>query len=245
MRDHEKTLGLSSSGEFARFITEDFAFYGHWHTRLRQAAKTVTEGLEAIHYCAQNNFTLQYPVLLAPLRCEDREQDLLRKLRVVSAYLDTLITRRIWNGRAIGYSTMQYAMFLTMREMRGKDTQAIANILIKRLELEKETFATNDRFRLRGTNRRQIHRLLARLTDYVGTSSGLSSRYQEYIQRGGKNGYEIEHIWADHFERHSEEFGHPTDFAKYRNRIGAYCSCPKDSTQVMAPSLTTKNVITI
>ena len=64
MRDHEKTLGLSSSGEFARFITEDFAFYGHWHTRLRQAAKTVTEGLEAIHYCAQNNFRLLCSLML-------------------------------------------------------------------------------------------------------------------------------------------------------------------------------------
>ncbi len=51
---------------------------------------------------------------------EDDEAGVLRKLRVVAAYLDILIHRRIWNWRAIDYSTMQYAMFLVMRDIRGK-----------------------------------------------------------------------------------------------------------------------------
>ncbi len=46
------------------------------------------------------------------------------------------------------------------------------------------------------------------MTDYVETRSGQASRYSEYAQRGRK-GYEIEHIWADHPERHSDEFAHP------------------------------------
>jgi len=76
-------------------------------------------------------------------------------------------------------------------------------------------------------NGKQIHRLLARMTDYVETQSGRASRYAEYIQRRGKNGYEVEHIWADHPERHQDEFGHPTDFAEYRNRIGGLLLLPK------------------
>ena len=124
VREREESLGLVSDTEFARFIEEDFSFYGHWYARLREAAATLTEGLESVRYCAlEHNFTLQYPVLLAPLRREDREQDILRKLRVVSAFLDVLISRRIWNWRAIGYSTMQYAMFLVMREIRGMDVR--------------------------------------------------------------------------------------------------------------------------
>ena len=227
VRDHEKTLGLLSSGDFARFIEEDFDFYGHWYSRLRAAAETMTEGLETIHYCAQNNFTLQYPVLLAPLRRDDPERELWRKLRIVSTYLDILITRRIWNWRAISYSTMQYAMFITMRDIRGKAAPDLADLLRERLASETETFSTNDRFRLHGTNGRQIHRLLARLTDYVETSSGRSSHFEEYMRRGGRNRYEIEHIWADHFHRHSDEFGHPTDFAEFRNRIGCLLLLPK------------------
>ena len=227
VREREEGLGLASGTEFARFIEEDFAFYGQWYARLREAAETLTDGLESVRYCAEHNFTLQYPVLLAPLRREDGEEEILRKLRVVSAFLDILISRRIWNWRAIGYSTMQYAMFLVMRDIRGKDASDLARTLEERLAGETETFVTNDRFRLHGTNGRQIHRLLARMTDYVETQAGRPSHYQEYVQRHGNQRYEIEHIWADHPERHTGEFGHPTDFAEYRNRIGGLLLLPK------------------
>jgi len=226
VRDHGEGLGLTASAEFARFIERDFAFYGGCYERLRRAAETLTPGLECVHFNAQHNLTLQYPVLLAPLRIEDDEATALPKLRVVAAYLDILIHRRIWNGRAIGYSTMQYAMFLVMRDIRSKSAPELAALLRDRLDAETETFTSNDRFRLHGTNGRQIHRLLARMTDYVETRSGQPSRYSEYAQRG-KKGYEIEHIWADHPERHTDEFAHPSEFQEYRNRIGGLLLLPK------------------
>jgi hypothetical protein len=73
VRDHEEHLGLTSSVEFTRFIERDFAYYGRWYERLRLAGETRTPGLERVYYNAQHNFTLQYPVLLAPLRIEDEE----------------------------------------------------------------------------------------------------------------------------------------------------------------------------
>ena len=56
VRDHEEPLGLAGSAAFGRFIEEDFAFYGGWYQRIREAAETLTSGLETIHYNAQNNF---------------------------------------------------------------------------------------------------------------------------------------------------------------------------------------------
>ncbi len=226
VRDREERLGLVASAEFARFIERDFALYSRWYERLRRAGDTLTSGFECIHFNAQHNFTLQYPVLLAPLRVDDDEGMALRKVRVVAAYLDILIHQRIWNWRAIDYSTMQYAMFLVMRDVRGKSPGELVTLLQQRLDAEAETFASNDRFRLHGTNGRQIHRLLARMTDYVETRSGQASRYAEYTQRGRK-GYEIEHIWADHPERHNDEFVHPSEFQEYRNRIGGLLLLPK------------------
>lgn len=226
VRDHEERLGLTASAEFARFIERDFAFYGGWYERLRRAAETPTPGLECVHFNAQHNFTLQYPVLLAPLLMEDDEATSLRKLRVAAAYLDILIHRRIWNWRAIDYSTMQYAMFLMMRDIRSKSAPELAVLLRESLDAETVTFSSNDHFRLHGMNGRQIHRLLARMTDYVETRSGQPSRYSEYAQRG-KKGYEIEHIWADHPDRHADEFTHPSEFQEYRNRIGGLLLLPK------------------
>lgn len=228
VRDHEEALGLKGSADFARFVQDDFAFYGGWYERLRKAAETMTPGLEAIHFNAQNNFTLQYPALLAPLQRGDSEDIIRRKLRVVAAYIDILIARRIWNGRATDYSTMQYNMFqLVILKIRGRSVAELAQVLTERLGAEEETFASNDRFRLHGMNGRQIHRMLARMTDFVETRSGQASRYAEYIRRHGKNGYEVEHIWANKPERHVDEFAHPTDFAEYRNHIGGLLLLPK------------------
>jgi hypothetical protein len=226
VRDHKDALKLSTSTEFARFIERDFAFYSGWYERLRRAAETFTPGLECVFFNAQHNFTLQYPVLLAPLRVEDPEEVALRKIRIAAAYLDIVIHRRIWNWRAIDYSTMQYAMFLVMRDIRSKPEAELRTALRKSLDTETEIFSSNDRFSLHGMNGRQIHRLLARIIEYVETRSGQPSRYTEYAQRG-KHGYEIEHIWADHPERHADEFGHPTDFQEYRNRIGDLLLLPK------------------
>ena len=227
VRDHHEALGLDASPAFGRFIEEDFAFYGGWYARIRQAAEALTEGLEAIHYNNQNNYTLQYPVLLAPLVRTDSEVEVRRKLRIVAAFLDVLIARRIWNWKSTSYSAMQYNMFqLVILKIRGKSAAELAEILTQRLEAEEETFASNERFSRTGMNRPQIHRLLARMTDFVETGAGRVSHYEEYMQRG-KNGYEVEHIWANHAERHVDEFNHPADFAEYRNRIGGLLLLPK------------------
>lgn len=226
IRNHEEALGLTSSSEFARFIRRDFKFYTMQYVRIREAGSALVSGLEAIHFNAQHRFTLQYPVLLASLRPDDSDSDILRKLRVVSAFMDILITRRIWNWRSIDYSTLQYAMFTVIREIRGKSAMDTAQVLTKRLHEDQEPFSKNDRFSLHGMNGRPIHRLLARMTDYVETSSGMASRYAEYMAQGKKR-YEIEHIWANHPERHQEEIPHPSDFATMRNRIGGLLLLPK------------------
>jgi hypothetical protein len=227
VRDHEERLGLTKSADFVRFIDRDFVFYAHWYERLRKAGDAITAGLECVYFNAEHNFTLQYPVLLAPLRVDDDEQTVLQKVRVTAAFLDILIHRRIWNWHAIDYSTMQYAMFVVMREVRGSTIEELVSLLRRRLDAEDETFRTQQGFRLHGMNGRQIHRLLARMTDFIETRSGMPSRYVDYAKRGGKDGMEIEHIWANHPERHEDEFAHPTEFFEYRNRIGDLLLLPK------------------
>lgn len=226
IKNQEDMLGLAKSADFARFIDRDFKFYTAAYLRARQAGAQLTSGLEAIHFNAQQNFTLQYAALLAPLLPDDPEADILRKMRVVSTFIDILITRRIWNWRNINYSALQYAMFTVIRDIRGRPAIEVAGILTKRLAEEQETFAGNERFGMHSMNGPQIHRLLARLTDYLETSSGMASRYAEYMATGKKR-YEVEHIWANHADRHKDEFSHPTDFSNTRNRIGGLLLLPK------------------
>ena len=226
VREKSEFLNLNSSDDFAHFIERDFVFYTRWYLRLRNYAKTLSSDFDCVYYNAQHDFTLQYPVLLASLCVTDTDKVAKQKLRVVSAYLDILIHRRIWNNRSTSYSTMQYAMFLVMRDIRRKTASEIADILRAQLDAEKAAFADNPNFALHGMNRRQIHRILARMTDYVEVQSGGNSHYVEYMRRG-KDPYEVEHIWANHYNRHKDEFAHAHDFQDYRNRIGDLLLLPK------------------
>ncbi len=226
VRDDAMTIGLERSDDFYRFIDRDFAFYSRQYLRLIAASHTPVAGLEHVLYNAQHGFTLQYMLLLAPLHPDDAEEVVLRKLGLVARYLDILLTWRLWNARSIAYSTMQYTMFLTMKEIRGLAPDALAHRLYDNLTSVDETFASNDRLRLHQQNRQQLQRILAHLTDYVETQSGQPSRYLDYVSEG-KTRYEIEHIWANHPERYSSEFSQPADFAEYRNRIGGLLLLPK------------------
>ena len=85
--------------------------------------------------------------------------------------------------------------------------------------------------------RSRFHRLLARMMDYLDQESWRASEaaargepkppslYAQYVQPGYA-AYEVEHVWADHFERHVQEFGHEADFQAQRNRIGALLLMP-------------------
>ncbi len=226
VRDHEKEIGLEKSGAFLDFIERDFVFYSKWYEELRRAASSISKGLECVYYNNEHNFTLQYPVLLAPVELSDAREVALRKIRVTAAYLDILINRRIWNYKAIDYSSMQYAMFVVMKEIRGSSVGGLVEALMKRLA-DEPSFADKPSFSLHGMNGRTLHRILARMTEYVEVGSGQASRYVEHAKRGGKDAYEIEHVWADHPERHTDEFTHPTEFADYRNRAGDLLLLPK------------------
>lgn len=224
--ERDKELDHTDTDSFATFIERDFAFYCDQYHHLRLASRKLIQGLECIYYNAQNNFTLQYPVLLAPLRVEDTKEDRLSKIRITAAYLDILIHRRIWNLQEIAQRSMADPMFAVMHAIRGAGISELSDMLYKRLESESYPFSHNSLFQLQNGNRRKIFLILARMTDYVGVQSGESTQYVDYL-RSGKNRYEIEHIWANSFEYHTDEFSHESEFQGYRNRIGGLLLLPK------------------
>jgi hypothetical protein len=238
LRDAADTIGLKQSDDFYRFIDRDFDFYSRQYLRLIEAEEKLVPGLEHVLYNAQHGFTLQNMLLLAPLRPEDDEVTVNRKLDLVARYLDILLTWRLWSSRTIAYSTMQYAMFVVMRDIRGLAQEALAQKLHDFLKREAETFVSNDRLRLHQQNRYALHRTLARITDYVETQSGQPSRYLDYGSEG-KTRYEVEHIWAGPPRALHRRVQPPGRLCRAQATASAGCSCcPKASMPVMATSPT-------
>jgi hypothetical protein len=234
VRDASADIGLTNSDAFYRFVQRDFNFYSRVYLRCIEACETLTPGLEPIFYNAFNGFTLQHILLLAPLRPDDPDPIVNRKLWLVARFIDILLAWRLWNYRLVGYNNMQYAMFLVMRDIRGLGVDELAEKLHSKLAEEPEDFmrpseyhSSDTGFSMHQQNRRFIHGMLARMTDYVETQSGLHSRFMEYVSANGTTRYEVEHIWANKPDRHTDEFGHTSDFARHRNRIGGLILLPK------------------
>jgi hypothetical protein len=60
---------------------------------------------------------------------------------------------------------------------------------------------------------------------------GIPSRFEDYMPNTIKKPFQIEHIWADNFEEHKDEFEQRDEFYNYRNRIGALVLVHKGTNQ--------------
>ena len=231
VRDQEPNVGLEHPSDYTRFINRDFDFYSKWYGVIRTAAQNSVfaedKHLESVRCNQWTNFTLQYPALLAPLDPDDSESDIYRKLRIVSVYIDSIVTRRMWSFYAVYESYMRSRIFNGLiTHIRGKGVDELAEFLATRLEGYEAQFVRND-FGMHQMNRRQIRYILARITDYIEVGSGQRSRFEDFMARGGNDPFEIEHIWANNYDRDGQEFGHSHDFEQYRNRIGCLLLLPK------------------
>lgn len=231
VKDRRTALGLETRSDFRDFVERRFDRYSRHYLRVRQASLTLTPGLEYVYYNAHNNFTLQYPLVLAPILSDDNQETADRKIRLLAGYIDILIARRIWNFRTLGYSSIVYTMFLLMREIRDKSVPDLAALLRQKVDEMEETFASNNRFSLHQQNGYRVHYLLARITRHIEERSSVPSSFATYVDRDLKKPFEIEHLWADNFERHRDEFDSAYDFAEYRNRIGGLVLLPRGFNQ--------------
>lgn len=229
---HEnKRLGLVNPSDFSDFVTNKFKFFSQQHMRNLLASNTLSKEMEYVYYNASNDFTLQYPLMLAPLVPGDDQDTVDRKNRLVAGYIDIFIARRVWNQRTLGYSSIVYTMFNLMKEVRDKAVADLVTILAKKIEEMEETFDSNPVFSLNQQNRRYVHRLLARITHRIEQQSGIASRYEDYISIELKKPFEIEHIWADKLELHADEFKNKYEFGEYRNHVGGLLLVPRGFNQ--------------
>ncbi|MDE2804773.1 MAG: DUF262 domain-containing protein [Gemmatimonadota bacterium] len=220
VRDQRQHLGLIEPDAFVRFVSRDLDFYARRSIEIRTAARDLTPGWESVYYNEDRGFTLQTQALLASLSPDDDAGEIRRKVALVADFLDIWLARRVWNFRTVSYSSVRYTLFTLTRELRGRDTGSLSEFLLGQLDEQQERFDREPGFRLHHQNYRQVKHILARLTHWVETQCGLSSSFRDLTSRGRARPFEIEHIWADHYDRFTDWFAHPSEFETERNRLG-------------------------
>ena len=69
------------------------------------------------------------------------------------------------------------------------------------------------------------------MTAFIEQKAGTNSSFEKYYQNKKGKPYEIEHIWADKFINHRDEFEQETEFQEFRNRLGGLILLPRGTNQ--------------
>lgn len=227
VRNNSGDLGLNQSSDFYQFIMQNFRYYAALYLRLLDAASTRKAGIESVRYVADAGFTLQHHVTLAAVASDDDKDTATAKVGVVADFLDSWLNLRFWNYKSNSYSTMSYAVFLVIISIRRKSLTEIRAILYNQLLREMDEIDFSRPVHLNQFTSKAVHRQLARFTDWLEQQSGVPGKYEDYIVRSGRNAYEVEHIWANHYDRFAAIFDQQGDFDRTRNHIGGLLLLPK------------------
>lgn len=235
-RDNLAKVGASaeSSADFKEFIHTKMKFFMKAYTDILNAQAVEIKGLEHVFYIGHWGIapSLSVPLMLAPLRETDTTEVACRKVNLVAGYIEAFTVRRSVNFRKFGASSIRYTMYSLVKELRGKNLSELQSILQGKLDQMEEKWDGLSRFRLHGQNKRFVKFLLSRVTAFIEKEAGQSTSFSSYyIRQHVSKPFEVEHIWADKYEEHKDEFDQKHEFDKYRNRIGDLLLLPGGTNQ--------------
>mgnify|MGYP001024112966 FL=1 len=234
-RDNLEKVGLKadSPDEFRKLLHEEMKFYLRAYLDILDAQKEEKPGWEHVFYHYQWGIadSLGFPLMMAPLKATDSAEVTRQKINEVARFMETFAVRRSINFRKFGASSIRYTMYSLVKELRGKDLDSLRSVLRKKLAEMPETWDGVGEFRLHGMNRQFVKFLLARITGFIEQQSGSSANFSHFFVSPGAKPYEVEHIWADKFDEHRDEFEQRHEFDNYRNRIGDLVLLPQGTNQ--------------
>lgn len=232
-KDNHKTLfKLSSSADFYQFFKSELPFFVKWYLKIYENQWTFNVKTPHLRYMRSWSIaeSLSDPMFLASIKIGDDDRDINNKLDGVARFIETFTVRRGVNSRKFSQGAIKYTMFNVIKQIRDNNLDQLkANLKLEILGFT-ENWDGIFNLSLHQQNKQFIKHLLARITSYLDSLAGRPANYDSYYYSAGKP-FEIEHIWADKFERHRDEFDQLNDFKWWRNYIGALLLLPSGTNQ--------------
>ena len=218
LRDNEQKLGLETDEDFVEFINKIDFF-----AKVYEKINNLIQGRNTKDYLylivnADYNFTLQVPLILSAVKYQDTDEIVEAKIKVVSKYLSKVLSFRVWNHWMISQSTLENPIYNLCKRIRDLSVEEISILDTNPLDAPE----LNNSPTLNQQNRSRLRVLLSLITEIVAANSGES----DYMLNKDEP-VEVEHIWSNHFEEHTDEFSDEDEFANVRNNIGDLLVLPK------------------
>jgi uncharacterized protein with ParB-like and HNH nuclease domain len=235
VRDNLKKMNLEDAKAtgFRELVHDRMNFYLRAYLSILEAQKQEKAGWEHIFFNCYWGIapSLSFPLMLAPLCITDSQETVRLKIDTVARYIEIFVVRRAINFRKFNASSIRYTMYSLVKEIRGKDLEALRQILQNKLDCMEEKWDGFAEFRMHGQNKWFVKYLLSRITSFIEKESGYSADFTKYMDGPGAKPFEVEHIWANKYEEHQDEFDQKHEFEGYRNRIGDLLLLPKGTNQ--------------
>ena len=219
VRDEEKSLGLKDSADYVEFVNKILYFANVYiHIMELIESRNVTDYLYLI-VNADYGFTLQPALIMASIAYGDSDDTIAAKIKEVSKYLSKILSWRIWNHWLTSQNQMESKIYELCKQIRNMSVPELKDYLYT-YKMDDNTL-TGTSPHLNQQNKPKIKVLLALVTEIVAKGSGTP----DYMLN--KKEIEVEHIWSNHFEQHTDEFDNESEFQNVRNSIGDLLVLPK------------------
>ncbi len=226
-------LATAINGDIENFMETNYKFFLRQFNRIKKAEQSYKKETEHIYY---HQFwsvapSLVYQLYLAPLVMGDDDATCDKKFELVARYLDNFAVRRSTNYRLFGANSIRYTMCNLTKTIRNKPVEELRQTLIQETETIADFQESLLEFRMHGQNKRFIRYFLSRITAFIEEESGMGNNFLRYMVNPNGKQFEIEHIWSDHYEWHTDEFNQTEEFNQARNSIGDLILLPNGTNQ--------------
>lgn len=230
--NHSKLFKLKTPEDFYKFFKYEFPFFVKWYLKSWKARQSFDPTLSHLSYIQSWGIaeSLQEPMLLSSISINDEESLIQAKLDAVARFIETFAVRRSVNYKKFGQTAIKYTMFNIIKLIRNKGIDELHTNLRKEINDIPQKWSGVQQFRLHGMNRKFVKHLLSRVSSHIDQLVGKDTTFVNYHHPNGRQ-FEIEHIWADKFQEHEDEFVQISDFQIWRNSIGALILLPHGTNQ--------------
>ena len=222
VRSNAKTkMGLNKSTDYKTLVMTEMTRVTDLYLKLKEYGSTLTPGYEEVFYNANRDLNYQTTLIISAVCNDDSDEDIQRKIQMVSKFVDDFASIRIFNFKKVNWNTNKYLLFRVMREIRNKDCRTVGMVLVRALRRMDVSIDAITKFSLNQFSGRYMLHLLARFTSYVNTKMGNPSQFDIYVDRKRKgNTYDIEHILPDDYDSYQDDFATADEFQTCRQMIG-------------------------
>ncbi len=236
--DNKTRLGLQTSDDFQRLISEDIPKYAKIYLKIKYGETNYSESMKHVYYNGVRNFTLQSMLILASIGKSDSDSTISKKIKLVSTFLDIFATSRILNKQDNTYDNVRDPIFALAKQIRGKDFDELKAFLHKELDNHLLHIDLIETATYTNLKRQDMLNLLARIGAYLEDICNQTNSvgFSTYVDRNrASKTFDIEHILSDNLAKNKGElspssdwdFAADTEYKTFRDLIGGLILLPR------------------